>query len=504
MIPHNPKLSKRFGERGIKLTERFKKITSRLPAAFHTIRMKMVVTVVTAMVLSALVASLISNLGTMFIEKVLLDEERMANNQIELLLSFADYVKENKIASYESDKFDAWLESHGNASLTVFRESEKVLGDDDADDKSTWYADDGSTTIVRESDFPFLSTTGGKVITTSGVKDGRVYSNYDFMVYPVRFSDGVRSVVIYNHIEQVYTTALSVITLLFYCLIMLLVILKYNGSLIKRIKSVSQQVSVVSKGNISSSVSMSGSDEISQLASDVEHMRGVLEERIISEQNAWKSNQELITSISHDIRTPLTTLIGYSDMLANGQYKDDEQFNRYLKSCREKAYQLKSLTDELFGYFLVFGSPEVKTSPETENARILLEQLLGEPLADLGARGCKVTEKNLREDVYISVDVMLLKRIFDNIFSNINKYADLEKPIKATAEKNGDFIEVDFKNYINKNNKHVESTKIGTKICKRLSEAMNITYSFKESGGIYETKLSLPIIKKEELNEEHS
>ena len=134
----------------------------------------------------------------------------------------------------------------------------------------------------------------------------------------------------------------------------------------------------------------------------------------------------------------------------------------------------------------------------------MLEQLLGEPLADFRARGYRVVEKNLQEDVFISVDVMLLKRIFDNIFSNINKYADLEKPIKATAERQGDFIEVNFKNHINKNNKHVESTKIGTKICKRLSEAMNINYSFKESGGIYETTLSLPIIKEEEINEEHS
>ena len=214
--------------------------------------MKMIVTVVTAMLLSALAASLISYLGTMFIENVLLDDERVANNQIELLLSFADYVKENKIASYESDKFDEWLASHGNASLTVFRESEKVLGEDGSDE-DTWYVEDGSTTIVKESDFPFFSP-GGKVVTTSGVKDGRVYSNYDFMVYPVRFSDGIRSVVIYNHIEQVYTTALSVLTLLFYCLTMLFVILKYNGSLIKRVKSLSKQVSVLSKGKISSSV----------------------------------------------------------------------------------------------------------------------------------------------------------------------------------------------------------------------------------------------------------
>lgn len=460
------------------------------PSFFHTLRFKMIIIIIVALIVSFVVSLFVSVIGAKIIDNVLLDEDRITNQQIELLLSFADYVKENNVASTESEKFDEWLSEHGNASLTVFRESGQVLGDVSPGDKSTWYVNDGSTTIVKDSAFPFLSQSS-KILTGSG--NDTVYSNYDFMTYPIRFSDGVCSVILYNHIEQIYNIVLYAITATVYCLVLFFILLKYHGTLIKRIKSLSKQVSVVSKGNISSSVSMKGRDELSTLAFDVEHMRGTLEEQIISEKNAWKSNQELITSISHDIRTPLTTLIGYSDVLVNGQYKDDEQFNRYLKSCREKAYQLKSLTDELFGYFLVFGSPEVKANFQTENARILLEQLLGEPMADLRARGCDVYEENLADDAEIYVDVMLLKRIFDNIFSNINKYADLHKPVKAVVKLKGDYILIRFKNDVNKNNKHVESTKIGIKTCARLCEAMNMSYSYSSENGVYKTEMTIPV-----------
>lgn len=458
--------------------------------------MKMIAVIVTALVFSAVVAWGLSYFGTLFIENVLLDEERVADTQIELLLSFANYVKENNIASNESEKFDKWLEEHDNASLTVFRESEKVLGDDEEDEnESTWYLYNGSTTIVNRSSLPFIFSADERIVTSDGTSDGDVYSSYDFVVYPVRFRDGVCSVVIYNHYEQIYTTALSVLTLAVYCFLIIYIILRYNGRIIKRVNSLSEQVSVVSRGDISATVSMNGLDEIATLASDVEHMRKVLSERIISEQNAWRSNQELITSISHDIRTPLTTLIGYSDMLSNGQYQNEEQFNRYLKSCREKAYQLKSLTDELFGYFLVFGTPEIKCNPEEENARILFEQLLGEPLADLRARGFAVSEENLTEDLYVFVDVMLVKRVFDNLFSNISKYADPDRKLTVLAERRGNTITVELANYINKNNKNVESTKIGTKICARLCEAMGIEYYAETTGDVYKTKLVFPVKK---------
>ena len=101
------------------------------------------------------------------------------------------------------------------------------------------------------------------------------------------------------------------------------------------------------------------------------------------------------------------------------------------------------------------------------------------------------------DDAEICVDVMLLKRIFDNIFSNIGKYADFEKPVKAVAKNKGDYILIKFKNTVNKNNKHVESTKIGIKTCARLCDAMGMTYSYSSQNGFYITKITIPVIADE-------
>lgn len=473
------------------MTEKIKKSASAL---FSKLRFKMFLIVLFSIVVSFVLAMIINNLGEAYIEKMMTNEERISEQQAHLLLSFADFVKKNKLSSVDSAKFDEWINENPNASLTIFQESEKVLGEDESPDYK-WYVNDGSTTIVRDSAFPFISQ-GSKVVTnSSGNTEGSVYSNYQFRVYPVRFSDGVRSVVIYNHIEQMYNSVLNFVVIASFVFSMLFIIITYTGRLLKRVNSLSQQVSVVSKGDISASVYVKGSDELSKLGADVEHMRGTLENRITSEQNAWKSNQELLTSISHDIRTPLTSLIGYSDVLVNGQFKDDEQKMRYIKLCRDKAYQLKSLTDELFRYFTVFSSPQVKVNSTKENAGILLLQLLGEPLADLKAKGYDVRETNLADEKVISVDVLLLKRVFDNIFSNINKYADINYPVEAIVKYKDGYICVNLKNHIRTDNKKVESTKIGIKTCIRLCEAMNITYSYKQEDGAYFSSFEIPVIK---------
>lgn len=95
----------------------------------------------------------------------------------------------------------------------------------------------------------------------------------------------------------------------------------------------------------------------------------------------------------------------------------------------------------------------------------------------------------------ISVDVLLLKRVFDNIFSNINKYADINYPVEAIVKYKDGYICVNLKNHIRTDNKKVESTKIGIKTCIRLCEAMNITYSYKQEDGAYFSSFEIPVIK---------
>ena len=69
--------------------------------------------------------------------------------------------------------------------------------------------------------------------------------------------------------------------------------------------------------------------------------------------------------MSHDIRTPLTTLIGYLDILDSGDYRSQEELERYIGNCKQKALQLKDLSDKMFQYFLVFGRDSLEMENET-------------------------------------------------------------------------------------------------------------------------------------------
>jgi hypothetical protein len=129
------------------------------------------------------------------------------------------------------------------------------------------------------------------------------------------------------------------------------------------------------------------------------------------------------------------------------------------------------------------------------DASILLGQLIGEPLAELKSEGCQVALAVMISNIIISVDPLSLKRVFDNLFSNINKYADLEKPIMASVTKNGNLVNVKLVNYIKEASDHVESSKIGLKTCERLCKSLNIEFSYLERKDKFTTEMSIPIVK---------
>ena len=81
-------------------------------------------------------------------------------------------------------------------------------------------------------------------------------------------------------------------------------------------------------------------------------------DRMNSERAAQEANNQLITSMSHDIRTPLTSLIGYLDIISGHKYKNEQELQKYIGSCSDKAVQLKDLSDKLFQYFLVYNNEE--------------------------------------------------------------------------------------------------------------------------------------------------
>ncbi len=458
-----------------------KKINGKRFVSFKT---SLVFCVLLALVLGVGASILSYEISSWAVSEFFLSEEAEAQRDVELYQSFVEFVKTENVASTDSEKFDEWISQYNdNVYLTIYREDRVYLKDFEISGHKVVVSPDtenGENDVQSEDE---------------SLVEGNLYSNYDRTVYSVAFRDGVCAVTIGHAYSQVYWTIKICIAALVFFVVFFTTTSGFNNRLRLRVKKLSENVSQVTAGELDTPITLGGRDELAILASDLETMRSTLVDKINSENKAWKTNQELITSISHDIRNPLTSLVGYSDILHNKQYSSETERESYLERCRDKIYRLKELTDELFKYTLVFSKPEVEVNKTEEDASILLGQLIGEPLTELKSENYNTSLTLLINDIKVSVDVLVLKRVFDNLFSNIRKYADIEKPVVATVSKNGNMLNVKLINYIKFIDNPIESSKIGLRTCERLCKSLDIEFAYTEKKDKFTAELFIPIVK---------
>ena len=262
--------------------------------------------------------------------------------------------------------------------------------------------------------------------------------------------------------------------------------------LTKRIINLSKAATIVSSGKLEMSISAPGSDELSSLARAMDEMRQSVIEQMSSESRAWQANNELITAISHDIRTPMTSMIGYLGLLSESDFSDIERCRQFSRSAYSKAMDLKSLTDELFKYFLVFGSAQLNLDMESYDGRLLLEQLVSEAEFTLSENGFKIQRVEFHGECSIMADPLYLKRVVDNLVSNVMKYGDRAKQVMMISELKDKYLSLCISNSITRDLDRVESTKIGLRTCKRIMEQMHGDFNIENDGEHFSAELRLP------------
>ena len=165
------------------------------------------------------------------------------------------------------------------------------------------------------------------------------------------FSDGVALVSLYGYFDQwIYNASLigemilsvAVLGLVFICLI---------RRKINYILQLEEEIKVLETGGLNFPITVKGHDELTSLADSLNQMRLALSENMKIEAAAVKSNYDLVIAISHDLRTPLTSLILYLDLIHDRKYKNEEELNAYLEKSRRKVLQIKQMTDQLFEKF---------------------------------------------------------------------------------------------------------------------------------------------------------
>ncbi len=384
------------------------------------------------------------------------------------------YIDVEELSFRDTDSIGDWVEKKGYTYLTLYK------------DGSLYFSTDIGYTDRAAATEPPLPSDGG-TLAEYAAQTG---------LYVLEFRDGALLASISEFTEMLYYDLGNGISLVAAMLAMSTIIIGYLRLIIVRIKRLGSDVTVVAYGDNSHSIEVEGYDDISKLASEVELMRQNMLDNISKERKARDANTDLITSMSHDIRTPLTVILGYLDMMKNEL--PPEQMASYVDSCEKTALRLKNLSDDMFRYFLAFGNTGDGISLEEYDAQTLLEQLLTEHLLLLSESGyiTDVEEEDdlLEEGTTIVTDPPNLMRIIDNIFSNFYKYADKEHPVSLHLSKLGDVLVLKFTNRIKTDSTGVESNKIGLKSCARLAEFLTEGFEYKAEDGVYSTRMALKII----------
>ena len=386
------------------------------------------------------------------------------------LNNFKSFVAEDQVASSDTEAINNWLYNQKYILMDIYKNEYLVY-----------------------SNYPSYAT-GTYGLPT--LKWGSLPELPGHHLYDVSFSDGKAQVAIYTLAASKVYSAVQFfeLVLAFGCFI--LIFLTIFSSKFKYIDQLQNEMEFIGTGNLDFPLTIEGNDEITFLARGIDEMRRSFLERTKTEYEARRANSELITSISHDIRTPLTILIGNLDVIANKKYKNEEQQARYIENCRKKAYQLKELTDRLFQYFLVFGDAYQEPALELMDGYALLGQLTGEYSFVLEDQGFTVNIQDDAADMHeclIEANAIAVRRVFDNLFGNIKKYALPGSAIEVTVACKDGALTVRIGNIIREAKPQVEGTNIGLATCRKIMAQHGGTFTTKKTEREFCATVSFPV-----------
>ena len=201
----------------------------------------------------------------------------------------------------------------------------------------------------------------------------------------------------------------------------------------------------IKEGNLDFVLEVEGKDEFSQLCQDFEEMRKRLKESTEEKVLMDKENKELISNISHDLKTPITAVKGYVEGIMDGVADTPEKMNRYVRTIYNKTNEMDHLINELTFYSKI----DTNRIPYTFS-KLNVEDYFSDCAEELGlemeTKGIELVYANyVEKDVQVIADGEQIRRVIHNIVSNAIKY--MEKPkgiIQLRVKDVGDFIQVEI------------------------------------------------------------
>lgn len=237
---------------------------------------------------------------------------------------------------------------------------------------------------------------------------------------------GVRYGIVAEYLHTMLTVAFPLVCF----------VISYSIRINRRVRYVeylSHEIQRIREEGFGRVMELQGDDEITQLCATINEMSVQLKEKEEVQKKQLRSKNELITNVSHDLRSPLTSIIGYVDLLKSTGPEDRQQFNEYIEVVERRLTGLNELINELFEYTKL-DSEQMPLDMEQMDVLVLLRHILYENKVLMEAQDLTLSWQLEAEAYVAAINIQQMVRVFQNLLDNARKYADRSAPVTVTAQ----------------------------------------------------------------------
>lgn len=225
-----------------------------------------------------------------------------------------------------------------------------------------------------------------------------------------------------------------------------IVLLLLERKTMKYIGKIAVAIQNISEGDLNTQVEVVGDDEFSAMAANLNRMESDIRNLMDKERESERTKNELITNVAHDLRTPLTSIIGYLELLSSGPALQPEMQKKYIDIAYVKAKRLEKLIEDLFG-FTKMNYGKISMNVGKVDIVKLLGQLLEEFYPSFADKNLTYELRSNVPSQIITADGNLLARLFDNLINNAIKYGAEGKKVLVQVLAKEDIVTVSVTNY---------------------------------------------------------
>ncbi|MDG3131955.1 HAMP domain-containing histidine kinase [Streptococcus suis] len=430
------------------------------------LKIHLLFSVLISFLLAMIVFVIIISTGNLMLEKSIYSESfinKMTDNQFTKL---QDYVYENDISLKNLKRLNAWSSRGEKVYLVIYKDNKLVY--------ESYFSDNSlSEQELEETTANFEDLGKEYLLTLNGDVQVKVF--------------------LYYYASDLYYYLLTLLSGIIAFAIFLICFIWFINKKIAYVVQLKKELDILSSGQLNYVVTVKDTDELGELAAGINQMRlSILKYQEIQRQMR-SANLELITAMSHDLRTPLTSLLAYLEIIERKKYSSEDQFYDLIHKSLGQTMRIKTMADKLFEYFLAYDTEWHDVAMEIVDSDELFGQFIEDYTYSLECQGMNVQIDFRPVLAEIEVNIDMLQRVMDNLYSNLLKYAEPLEIIKISYYSNENSMFIMISNTIRIDKEMSESTNIGLITCRRIIEFHKGTFTIQEYSGQFTVNISLPI-----------